>query len=155
MSRRRKDTEMTIAKLCQAISLGATRELACKFASIAPSTLHNWLNAAAKAQPGTRSREILERIETAEGLAAVGWLAKIEQAANDGTWQAAAWKLERRYPQMYGRQVVTHEGSINLVQQPEWQAMRSQILTALAAFPEARVALAEVLSNGTRNGTRS
>ena len=41
-----------------------------------------------------------------------------------------------------------------LVQQPEWQAMRTQILAALSAFPEARLQVAEVLEDGTRNGTR-
>ena len=34
----------------------------------------------------------------------------IEQAAKDGTWQAAAWKLERRYPQEYGKTVQEHQG---------------------------------------------
>ena len=44
----------------------------------------------------------------------MGWLAKIEQAANQGHWQAAAWKLERRYPQEYGRTVqnVEHSGTV-------------------------------------------
>jgi hypothetical protein len=153
MSRPRKDTNAVLTKLCKAIQLGATYELACKFARIAPSTLRNWLQAAEQAQPGTKARQVLERLEAAEGLAAVGWLAKIEAAANDGTWQAAAWKLERRYPDSYGRQVVQHEGSVNLVAQPEWQAMRTQILAVLSAFPEARLAIAEVLSDGTRNGT--
>ena len=27
----------------------------------------------------------------------------IDNAAIDGTWQAAAWKLERRYPDEWGR----------------------------------------------------
>jgi hypothetical protein len=43
------------------------------------------------------------RLAEAEGRAAIGWLALIEQAAREGNWQAAAWKLERRYPETYGR----------------------------------------------------
>jgi hypothetical protein len=38
----------------------------------------------------------------------VKWLARIEQAASEH-WQAAAWKLERRYPKDYGRSVQQHE----------------------------------------------
>jgi hypothetical protein len=30
-------------------------------------------------------------------------LAVIRKAAKDGTWQAAAWLVERRYPASYGR----------------------------------------------------
>jgi hypothetical protein len=32
-----------------------------------------------------------------------------------GTWQAAAWKLERRHPHIYGRRVVEHDGAIDYV----------------------------------------
>jgi hypothetical protein len=37
-------------------------------------------------------------------------LAKIEKAASDNNWAAAAWKLERRYPDVYGRTVQEHTG---------------------------------------------
>jgi hypothetical protein len=39
----------------------------------------------------------------------------IDKAAADGKWQAAAWKLERRYPMQYGRQekrLLEHSGEI-------------------------------------------
>ena len=49
--------------------------------------------------------EFREAIKDAEGRAVVKWLAKIEQAATEGTWQAAAWKLERRYPHDFGKTV--------------------------------------------------
>lgn len=97
MARRSKYTPDVVKRLTDAIRLGATYELACGYAGIGVSTFYDWL----QAKP-----EFSEAIKEAEGGAAVGWLARIEQAAKDGTWQAAAWKLERRYPEQYGRQVV-------------------------------------------------
>ncbi len=87
--------------MVQAIKLGATYELAASFAGIAQSTFYDYLN---------RYSEFSEAVKAAEGIAAVGWLAKIENAANEGTWQAAAWKLERRYPQQYGKTVQEVQG---------------------------------------------
>lgn len=93
--RRTKRTPETAAKLVQAIRLGATYELACGYAGIDRSTFYRWMNA---------DSDFYNTIKNAEGMGAIGWLAKIEKAANDGSWQAAAWKLERRYPEIYGRQ---------------------------------------------------
>lgn len=94
--RKTKYTPETVKKLTQALELGATHELACGFAGIGVSTFHEWMN---------EKPEFAELIKLSEGKAAYKWLEKIEQAASDGNWQAAAWKLERRYPSAYGRQV--------------------------------------------------
>jgi len=53
--------------------------------------------------------QFFKDIKEAEGKAAFEWLDKIEKAANEN-WQAAAWKLERRYPGDYGRTRVEHTG---------------------------------------------
>ena len=94
-------------KIMDALRMGATYELACGYAGISKDTFDRWraTDAAFAAQ-----------VKEAEGAAAVGWLAKIEKAANEGTWQAAAWKLERRYPEQYGRQVtsVQHSGKVDV-----------------------------------------
>jgi transposase len=99
VARPSKYTPETVKKITDAIKLGATYELACGYAGITFETFNQWR----KAKP-----EFSEAVKSAEGAAAVGWLARIEKAANDGTWQAAAWKLERRYPEQYGRQVHDH-----------------------------------------------
>ena len=102
-----KYTPETAKKIVDAVRLGATYTLACQYAGIDVSTLENWRQ---------KYSDFSLMIKEAEGAGAVGWLAKIEKAANDGNWTAAAWKLERRYPEMYGRQVrdVNHSGSIDL-----------------------------------------
>jgi transposase len=87
-------------RLMDALRMGATYEIACGYAGISTDTFQRWRAADAA---------FAAQIKEAEGAAAVGWLAKIEKAANDNVWQAAAWKLERRYPEQYGRQVVTQQ----------------------------------------------
>ncbi len=95
MARRSKYTPETVDKLTQAIRLGATYVLACSYAGISERTFREWM----ETKP-----PFFQSVKEAEGAATVGWLAKIEKAASDGNWQAAAWKLERRYPEMYGKQ---------------------------------------------------
>ncbi len=96
-----KYTEETIGRLEQALAMGAKFHLACKYAGITEETLSQWR----KRKPG-----FTERLQKAQGSAAVKWLAVIEKAAQSGTWQAAAWKLERLYPQDYGRTIQEHQG---------------------------------------------
>lgn len=88
-------------RLVMALSLSATYKLAAAYAGISVDALSNWLKRAATGEEPYAA--LAAAIAEAEGIAAVGLLAKIEQAANDGTWQAAAWKLERRWPQEFGR----------------------------------------------------
>jgi transposase len=102
-----KYTPETVKKIVDAIRVGATFRLACDYAGITEETFSQWRK---------KYSEFSDAIKEAEGAGAVGWLAKIEKAANDGSWQAAAWKLERRYPKEYGRQVVEteHSGAVTI-----------------------------------------
>lgn len=107
--RKTKLTPETTDRLLQAIRMGSTYEIACHYAGITYQTFLNWK---AKAANGTDSLavELFEGITRAEGEAAVKWLAIIEKhAAENPAW--AAWKLERRYPQMYGRNVTEISGA--------------------------------------------
>lgn len=112
MGRPSKFTPETIKKLTDAIRLGATYELAAKSAGISYQTFNEWREGRLmpKGTTSEQKREFVEAIQKAEGDAVVQWLAKIEKAANDGAWQAAAWKLERRYAREYGRNVHEHVG---------------------------------------------
>ena len=94
-----------IDKLEQAILIGATYQLAAMYAGISEKTFKRWRDAAETAEDGTPLADLRERLRQAEGRAAVGWLAKIEKVANEGDWKACAWKLERRWPEQYGRTV--------------------------------------------------
>lgn len=94
MARKTKYKPEAVERIRHAIKLGATHELAAAYGGIGVATFYQWM----KDKP-----DFAQVVELAEGEAAVGWLSKIEAAAMDGNWQAAAWKLERRYPGDYGR----------------------------------------------------
>lgn len=100
MARPTKYSDEVVERITHAIGLGATYELAAGYGGISYETFNDWRQ---------KKPQFSEAIKAAEGIAAVGWLGKIEEAAGDGTWQAAAWKLERRYPHDYGRTVASQE----------------------------------------------
>jgi transposase len=102
VARPSKLTDAVITKLAEAIRLGATYEIACKYAGVTYQTLRNWIIDGETAREGSAARNLRDKLEEAEGRGAVQWLAVIEKAAKEGTWQAAAWKLERRYNKDYG-----------------------------------------------------
>jgi hypothetical protein len=101
VGRKTKLTPEVQDKIIQALGVGAIHEHACQYAGISHECFYNWLRLGATGrQPFA---DFSEAVKGAEGKAVVGWLAHIETAARAGNWQAAAWKLERRYAKGYGR----------------------------------------------------
>ena len=96
MPRRPKLTPEVQERICQAIATGATYEHAAAYGGITFQTLNDWR----KTKP-----LFSEALKDAEGRGVLALLARIQKAAGEGTWQAAAWILERRYPRDYGRTV--------------------------------------------------
>lgn len=94
-------------KIVEAIKTGSTYELAALRGGISYATFHNWMKRGeAEEAPYV---DFFKAIKEAEGEGAYTLLQKINTAANE-SWQAAAWILERRYPEMYGRQRVELTG---------------------------------------------
>lgn len=114
MARPTKLTPDVQARICQAVQLGATYELAAQYGGVAYETLRSWLRAGEQ-RPNSPHAAFSAALKEAEGKGVLGWLAKIEKAASDGEWTAAAWKLERRYPQTYGRRVQEVTGRVEVV----------------------------------------
>jgi hypothetical protein len=101
VARKTKLTPEVQQRIVDAIGQGATYELAAQYGGIHYDTLRVWIQT---------NPAFSEAIKSAEGRAVVKWLALIDKAARGtedrpGQWQAAAWKLERRYPYVYGKQV--------------------------------------------------
>ena len=130
MARPTKLTPEVEERLVRAISVGATYKDACACAGISFQTFLNWKKRAQRAveQVGERDGEpeetdhpfveFFDRIKRAQGEAAVGLLAMIGKAANRD-WKAAAWMLERRYPESYDRNRLRPERIDEVTPTPE------------------------------------
>lgn len=112
MARPTKLTPDVQKRLVDAVQYGATYEFACLYGGIGYSTFREWMLHGESDEADGRDTpftEFLEAIKRAEGTAVVKWLLLIETAAEEH-WQAAAWKLERRYPAVFGRKVLDISG---------------------------------------------
>lgn len=111
-----KYTERRVARLVEALELGASLKLAAGAAGISYETLRRWMREGEQ-DPGSQYAELVSRIHEAEGRLAVVCMSHIQRAAGRGAWQASAWILERRFPDLYGRKnrtTVEHAGSVTV-----------------------------------------
>lgn len=114
------DNEMQ-SQIVAAIQRGAYIETAAALAGIHKSTFYDWLKigretlkACAEAhedqQPAITPHQaacanLADAIEKAMAQSEVRDIKAIDDAAQAGQWQAAAWKLERKHHQRWGRKV--------------------------------------------------
>jgi transposase len=98
------------------IAAGNYIDTATKAAGISHQTLYNWiargttererLQVNPDAEPDPKEQKYLEFLEESEKAFAIAEarnMAIIQRAAHDGTWQAAAWILERTRGKRYQR----------------------------------------------------
>jgi len=110
VSRPSKLTTSTTEAVTAGLTAGLYLDDAARAAGIAPSTLYAWLRRGRAAEvadtpePGDLEfLEFLEAVEKARAEARRAAVSIILDAARGGTWQAAAWYLERTAPDKYGR----------------------------------------------------
>ncbi len=90
-----KRTPENRAKILEALELGTSFDSAAKYAGMDPDTLRTWRR---------EDTSFFEDCEKARGRMQVTMLAVIKRAAiTEKQWQAAAWKLERIFPEEFGR----------------------------------------------------
>lgn len=99
-------------KILSALSKGASYRIACGYAGVAYQTFRNWMKIAEDMMDLHEEQidahihkyvyDFYWEVKRIESYAACKWLEKID-AASDFHWQAAAWKLERRFPDDFGR----------------------------------------------------
>jgi hypothetical protein len=90
------------SKLCDAIRSGNFLETAATYAGVDESTLHRWLKRGRRKRKGSY-HDLAVAFDKAVADSEVLGVARITKAANDGSWQASAWLLERRFPENWGR----------------------------------------------------
>lgn len=120
-----KLTPETLETIVTAIKMGNYQEHASALAGITVSTFHNWVDRGKKererletindAEPRPEETpfvEFLEAVEKAKAEAVQRNVALIQKAASVGSWQAAAWWLERTQSMLYGRKQQVALGGI-------------------------------------------
>ena len=116
--RPKKLTRESQQSMLSAIRNGAYIETATAHAGIERTTHYLWMRKGAyearRRENAEKPRKLYadyldyyDQVQKALADAELNDLAVITQSAIDGTWQAAAWKLERRYPDKYGRRTHT------------------------------------------------
>ena len=125
-----RPTKFNAARVkCILLSLrqGNYIETASAIAGINKVTLYSWLKLANYARERLSKGEditneqwrfigFLNALEKAQAQSEADDLHLIGEAGRKGSWQANAWRLERRMPGKWGqRQVHTHEGQIDVV----------------------------------------
>lgn len=101
MGRPSKLTDDTQQRILDALRLGTTQENAARYAGIGPATYYRWLEQGAQDDAPDEYREFRDAVEQARAEAEVRNVAIIADAAKRGTWQAAAWFLERSMPKAW------------------------------------------------------
>lgn len=99
-------------KICQLLKAGNTFRTACEVAGIGWSTGREWRTRGEERHSTREGDEeyaaFAAAVQKAEEEAAARNVALIQKAAANGTWQAAAWWLERKFPGEWAR-VDRHE----------------------------------------------
>jgi transposase len=133
--------------IIDALRAGCYKATAAEYAGIGVSTLHRWLETGeADDESGRQSdyRDFWEAVKKADAEFQMRALLQIDQAARDGSWQAAAWRLERKYPQLWGRKQRVEEESA--------KAETQRTTVYLVPEEEQRVEVARILAEAYGDG---
>jgi len=89
-------------KIVNLIKLGNYNETAAEAVGIDVGTFYNWMK---KGEAGIKPEYVkfFNAIKEAASFSEAHYLSLIHKAASDATWQAAAWFLERKYNERWGR----------------------------------------------------
>ena len=119
------------AQIILALRAGNYIEVAAAHVGIDKVTLYAWLREGAR-HPG-RHREFSHAVLKAQAEAHVMDVARIAKAAQT-QWQAAAWRLERKFPAQWGRRdYLTHEHTLTVKQ--AWGLMEQLLAATLPHLP--------------------
>jgi len=109
MARPTKLTPELQTQIVAYITAGAYIETAAAAAGVVKNTLYDWLKRGKTGEEPFAA--FSDAVERAMGQADMRDLAVIDKAAQANQWQAAAWKLERKHPDKWGRTRVEVTGA--------------------------------------------
>lgn len=109
-----KATPAVTARVCELLATGVPQDTAARAAGISPSTFHAWVRRgeaehdriAQGHDPDPAEapyRDFRDATQVARAEAELEAVSVIRSAFMGGTWQAAAWWLERTRPDLWGR----------------------------------------------------
>ena len=102
MARKSKLNKELIEKAYELVAAGNYDKDVYPILGVEKTTWYRWLSEGEKAKSGLK-REFYDTIKKAEKDAIARNVALIQRAAQEGNWQAAAWWLERKYFEDWGR----------------------------------------------------
>jgi transposase len=153
--------DLTAKRICDAIATGNTRRCAATAAGVTYTTIKHWL------QRGRAGEEpfaaFLARLEKADAEAEAKAVKVIVDAAQAGTWQAAAWWLERRRSDRWARRETTgaedrtrrDDARVRAMSDDELRSTVRQHAAAVLTPADLRRALAEAEARTAGGGAAS
>ena len=102
------------ATIVEAIRVGNSKAVATRLAGVQDTTFHDWCKQG-RDMPGRfpQYAKLVEDVEQALAEFEASRVALVKTAGDNGAWQAAAWWLERRKPDDWGRHDrIKHEGVV-------------------------------------------
>ena len=118
MGRPTKLNEQTHEAIVTAVRNGNYVETAAQAAGISTRSFYHWMErgeADYEADLDSPFSQFFQAVQKAKAESEKIDLDLIAKAAGEGSWQAAAWRLERRFPDKWGkndRMKIEHAGSI-------------------------------------------
>lgn len=97
-----KLTPETVERIIQSLEWGNYLETAAAYAGISKETLFDWLKKGANSDSGPH-KEFSDSVKKVMAVSEMRDVKNIAAAAASGQWQASAWRLERKYPDRWGK----------------------------------------------------
>lgn len=98
--RQSKLTTELIAKIRGYVAAGNTFKIACQLCRISETIFYKWMGATDSSDP--LILELIQSVKEATAEAEAAMVARVRDASREN-WTAAAWMLERRNPEVWGR----------------------------------------------------
>ena len=115
-------TEQKVKAICKAITLGATVKVAASTAGIDQKTLYTGRQKGKNTTSGM-FYDLVKRMEVAENQFITNNLENLARHSNL-SWQASAWLLERRHPELFAK--ITERRELDELKK-EVQAIRGEM----------------------------